>query len=209
MPNYFGGNPQDPCREGLWLVEIGKFCWENCQLLRFLKFLKLKTHALSGQVWTRYLYFSRVPQSKSEENRSWGVRVMNRIRVSIRKTFAQFLQNEIFLSLRISFGRKNNNLRNHSQKSFRAKLPYSVFAKLQFCAILQLEFYAIPQFRKNQMFGDGVCFLEFNSSSAERFCAKIRNKLSSKSLDNFSFGHVYFLKVDSSGIGYFLALFWD
>ena len=103
---------------------------------------------------------------------------------------------KIFLSLRISFPRKNNNLRNHSQKSF------PVFAKLKFCAILQL------QFRKNQTVGDGVCFLEFNSSSAGRFCTKIRNRLSSKSLYNFSFGHAYFLKVDSSGIGYFLALFY-
>ena len=100
------------------------------------------------------------------------------------------------------------SLRNHSHKSFRAKLPFSVFAKPKFCAILQLEFCEIPQFRKNQTVGDGVCFLEFNSSSAGRFCTKIRNRLSSKSLDNFSFGHAYFLKVDSSGIGYFLALFY-
>jgi len=57
---------------------------------------------------------------------------------------------KIFLSLRISFARKNNNLRNHSQKPFRAKLPYSAFAKLKFCAI--------PQFRKNQTVGEGVCF---------------------------------------------------
>ena len=35
---------------------------------------------------------------------------------------------------------KNNNLRNHSQKSFRTKLPYSAFAKLKFCAIPQLKF---------------------------------------------------------------------
>ena len=120
--------------------------------------------------------------------------------------FAKLLRNfcgtkrKIFLSLRISFARKNNNMRNHSQKSFRAKLPYSAFAKLKFCAI--------PQFRKNQTVGDGVCFLEFNSSSVGRFCNKIRNRLSSKSLDNFRFGHAYFLKVDSSGIGYFLALFY-
>ena len=78
---------------------------------------------------------------------------------------------KMFLSLCISFARKkNNNLRNHSQKSFHTKLPYSAFAKLKFCAI--------PQFR-----------------------TKIRNRLSSESLDNFSFGHAYFLKVDSSGIG--------
>ena len=114
------------------------------------------------------------------------------------------MKRKIFLSLRISFARKNNNLRNHSQKS---KLPFSVFAKLKFCAILKLEFCAIPQFRKNQTVGDGVCFLEFNSSRAGRFCTKIRNRLTSKSLDNFSFVHAYFLKVDSSGIGYFLALF--
>ena len=83
--------------------------------------------------------------------------------------FAKLLRNfcgtkrKIFLSLRISFARKNNNLRNHSQKSFRAKLPYSAFAKLKFCAIPLQEFCAIPQFRKNQTVGDGVCFLEFNS----------------------------------------------
>ena len=45
-------------------------------------------------------------------------------------------------------------------------------------------------------------------SSAGRFCPIIQNRLSSKSLDNFSFGHAYFLKVDSSGIGYFLAFFY-
>ena len=126
--------------------------------------------------------------------------------------FAKLLRNfcgtkhKIFLSFRICFALKNNNLRNHSQKSFRAKLPYSAFAKLKFSAILQIEFCAIPQFRKNQTVGDCVFFLEFNSFSAVRFC--IRNRLSSKSLDSFSFGHAYFLKVDSSGIGYFLALFY-
>jgi len=81
------------------------------------------------------------------------------IRVSIRKTFAQFLRNET----QHFFARKNNNLHNHSQKSFHTKLPYSAFVKLKFCAILQLEFCTIPQFRENQTVGDGVCFLEFNS----------------------------------------------
>ena len=62
-------------------------------------------------------------------------------RVSIRKTVAQFLRNETqIFSFFLSFARKNNNLRNHSKKSFRAKLLYSAFAKLKFCAI--------PQFRK-------------------------------------------------------------
>ena len=101
--------------------------------------------------------------------------------------FAKLLRNfcgtkcKICLSLHMSLSRKNNNLRYHSQKSFCAKLPYSVFAKLKFCAILQLEFCAILKFCKNQTVGDGVCFLEFNSSSVGRFCTKIRNRLSSKS----------------------------
>ena len=64
----------------------------------------------------------------------------------------------IFLSLCISFARKNNNLCSHSQKSFLKKLPYSTFAKLKFRTIPQLEFCAIPQFRKNQTVGDGACF---------------------------------------------------
>ena len=80
----------------------------------------------------------------------WFGRIQ-KIRVSIRKTFAQFLRNE---KQKFSFfahqfcAKKNNNLRNHSQKSFRAKLPCSAFAKLKFCAI--------PQFRKNQTVGDSV-----------------------------------------------------
>ena len=126
-------------------------------------------------------------------------------RVSIRVIFAERNAKSFFLCASVL--REKTTICAIIRKSFRAKLPYSAFAKLKFSAILQLEFCAIPQFRKNQTFGDGVCFLEFNSSSAGRFCTKIRNRLSSKSLDNFSFGHAYFLKVDSSGIGYFLALF--
>ena len=67
------------------------------------------------------------------------------IRVSIRKTFAQFLRNETqnFSFVAYSFAQKNSNLRNRSQKSFRAKLPYSAFLQFKFCAI--------PQFRYNHM----------------------------------------------------------
>ena len=63
-------------------------------------------------------------------------------RVSIRKTLVEFLRNfcgtkrKFFLSLRISFVQKSSNLRNHLQKAFRLKLPYSAFAQLKFCAIL-------------------------------------------------------------------------
>ena len=65
----------------------------------------------------------------------------NGIRVSICKTFAE--RNAKFFFLWTSVLReKNNNLRNHSQKSFRKKLPYSAFAKLKFRTIPQLEFSA-------------------------------------------------------------------
>jgi len=116
--------------------------------------------------------------------------------VSIHKTFAQFFWNE------------TQNFSFFVLQFCAKKTTICAFVKLKFCAILQLEFFAILQFCKNQTVGDGVCFLEFNSSSAGRFCTKIQNRLSSKSLDNFSFGHAYFLKVDSSGIGDFLALFY-
>ena len=68
------------------------------------------------------------------------------LRVSIRKTFAQYLRNETqnFSFVAHQFcAKKNSNLRNHSQKSFRAKLPYSAFSPLEFCAI--------PQFRYKHM----------------------------------------------------------
>ena len=90
------------------------------------------------------------------------------IRVSIRKNFCAIFaeRNAKFFFLCVSvLSEKNNNLRNNSQKSFRAKLRYSAFAKLKFCTIPQLEFCAIPQFRKNQTVGDGVCFLGFNSGN--------------------------------------------
>ena len=70
--------------------------------------------------------------------------------------FAKLLRNE--MQNFSFFARKNNKLRYPSQKSFRAKLPYSAFAKLKFCAI--------PQFHKNQTVDDGVCFLEFNSGKS-------------------------------------------
>jgi len=133
----------------------------------------------------------------------------NLIRVSIRKTFAQFLRNETqnFSFFAHQFCAKKQQFAQSFAKVICANLPYSAFAKLKFCAILHLQFCAIPQFRKNQTVGDRMCFFEFNSSSAGRFCTKIRNRLSSKSLDNFSFGHAYFLKVDSS-MPEFLELFY-
>ncbi len=61
-----------------------------------------------------------------------GYKVCDRIySLQLGFPFAKLLRNfcetkrKICLSLRISFARKNNNLRNHSQKSFRAKLSYS------------------------------------------------------------------------------------
>ena len=83
---------------------------------------------------------------------------MFRSRVSIRKTFAQFLRNETqnFSFFAHQFcAKKKQQFAQTFANSFRAKLPYSAFAKLKFCAIPQLEFCAILQFRKNQTVGDG------------------------------------------------------
>ena len=106
-------------------------------------------------------------------------------RVSIRKTFAE--RNAKFFVLCASVLRKKTTIfRNHSQKSFCAKLPYSGFCKTQ---VLRNSATRVLRIRKNQMVGDGVCFLEFNSSSAGRFCTKIRNRLFSKRL---RLQHAYF-----------------
>ena len=68
------------------------------------------------------------------------------------------------------------------------------------------------------MVGDVVCFLEFNSGKScfgmeiGHFYIidqwQLRRVQSHNFQDKFSFEHAYFLKVDSSGIGYFLALFY-
>ena len=79
-----------------------------------------------------------------------------RLAIQLGFPFAKLLRNE--MQNFSFFARKSNKLRNRSQKSFRAKLPYSAFAKLKFCAI--------PQFHKNQTVDDGVCFLEFNSGKS-------------------------------------------
>ena len=62
-----------------------------------------------------------------------------RLAIQLGFPFAKLLRNE--MQNFSFFARKSNKLRNRSQKSFRAKLPYSAFAKLKFCAI--------PQFHKN------------------------------------------------------------
>ena len=87
-------------------------------------------------------------------NSDFTVNIVFPIRVSIRKTFAQFLrketQNFSFFEHRFCLKKKNNNLHNHSQKSFRAKLPYSAFAKLKFwrnSTTRVLRKSAVPQFR--------------------------------------------------------------
>ena len=67
--------------------------------------------------------------AKMSSSFSWRFIVISH-RVSIRKTFAQFLRNETqnFSFFAHQFcAKKNINLRNHSQKSFRAKMPYSAF----------------------------------------------------------------------------------
>ena len=93
-----------------------------------------------------------VPWSKAVKllwmESSWVMytRYLRRLNLfSLGFPFAKLLRNfcgrkrKFFLSLRISFARKSSNLRNHSQKSFRAKLPY-IFLQLEFCAILQFRY---------------------------------------------------------------------
>ena len=63
-------------------------------------------------------------------------------RVSICKTFGE-RNAKFFFCCASVLREKNSNLRNHSQKSFHAKLSYSAFSHLEFCAI--------PQFRYNHM----------------------------------------------------------
>ena len=81
--------------------------------------------------------------------------------------FAKRLRNfcetkrKIFLSLRISFARKNSNLRNHSQKSFRAKIALfrffetgvlrnSAISLWSSCIFLGIEmFLPVSEFWKN------------------------------------------------------------
>ena len=80
--------------------------------------------------------------------------------------FAKLLRNfcgtkrKIFLSLRFSFARKNSNLRNHSQKAFRAKLPYSAFSQLEFCEIPQFRYNHMCVFLGIERFFAGICILE-------------------------------------------------
>ena len=92
--------------------------------------------------------------------------------------FAKLLRNfcgtkrKMFLSLRISFARKNNNLRNHSQKSFRAKLTNSTFAKLS-----QKIFPVLRKLRK-KIAQNSLRFMRKNS-------AKVRKKNLRKRFSHF------------------------
>ena len=133
-------------------------------------------------------------------------------RVSIRKTFSQFSRNETqnfsFFVHQCCAKNKNNNLRNHSQKSFCAKLPYSAFAKLKFCAIPQKSnswwwcVFLRIQFWKNLVL---ECL---PWSLLHNWPIKLRRVQITQFSRQFCFGHAYFQKLDSSGIGYFLALFY-
>ena len=117
-----------------------------------------ETYSSSFVVFWNYLGFHHLATVRISSSSGKILLLFGQLNLLLGCPFAKLLRNfcrtkrKIFLSLRISFARKKNkNLRNHSQKSFRAKLPYSAFAKLKFCAI--------PQFCKNQTVGDGVCFL--------------------------------------------------
>ena len=99
---------------------------------------------------------------------------------------------KIFLSLLHQFCAKKQQFAQSFAKFFSRKIALFRFCETQvFC---NYKFCAISQKSKGCL----RCFLEFNSSSAGRFCTKIRNRLSSKSLEIF--GHTYFLNVDSSQV---------
>ena len=102
-------------------------------------------------------------------------------RVSIRKTFAQFLRNE---TQNFSFFAHQFYAKKQQFAQSFAKVISRKIALFRFCETQVLLNSAISYQNPKQ--------------------------ISSKSLDNFSFEHIwaYFLKVDSSGIGYFLALFY-
>ena len=151
------------------------FNWYCCESVMKV-FLKLRLQSL-GRI----------------DNISWKI-----CRVSIRKTYAQFLRNETqnfsFLAHQFCAKKKTTTICAIIRKSHFAQIALFRFSETKVLRNSATRVLPIPQFRKNQTVGDGACFLEFNSSSAGRFCTKIRNRLSSKSLDNFSFGHAYFLK---------------
>jgi len=79
-------------------------------------------------------------------------------RVFIRKTFAQFLRNatQNFSFFAYQFCAKKQQFRAIRAKVISRKIALFRFCETQVLQIPQLEFCAIPQFRK-------MCFLEFNS----------------------------------------------
>ena len=89
-------------------------------------------------------------------------------RVSIRKTFAQFLRNETqyFSFFAHQFCSKKQQFAQSFAKVISRKIALFCFCETQVLrnsATRVLRKSAIPQFRKTQTVGDGVCFLEFNS----------------------------------------------
>jgi len=86
--------------------------------------------------------------------------------------FAKLLRNfcgtkrNIFFSLRINFARKKQQFAQSFAKVISRKIALFRFCETQVLrnsATRVLRKSAIPQFRKNQTVGDGVCSLEFNS----------------------------------------------
>ena len=89
-------------------------------------------------------------------------------RVSIRKTFAQFLRNETqnFSFFAHQFCAKKQQFAQSFAKVISRKIALFRFCETQVLrnsATRVLRKSAILQFRKNHTVGDGMCFLEFIS----------------------------------------------
>ena len=128
-----------------------------------------------------------------------------------------------FLSLRISFAGKNINLRNYLQKSFHAK--FCATRVLNNSAISLKSYMCISWnwkvFSQYLNFGKIlfwnvlllVTFTYLTNDSKDKFGSHGRTPYSLvlrpwERWRGLVLVHTYFLKVDSSGIGYFLAKFY-
>ena len=89
-------------------------------------------------------------------------------RVSIRKTFAQFLRNETqnFSFFAHQFCAKKQQFAQSFAKVISCKIALYLFCETQVLCNSATRVLRNSAICKNQTVGDGVCFLEFNSSSA-------------------------------------------
>ena len=118
-----------------------KFHWQSTWIKKrfwyFHSLMNVNNYSFLNEHFFGMHQFSMHPTFLSRSMLKSALYSQKNLDYGIGFPFAKLLRNfwgtkhKFFLSLRISFARKNNNLRNHSQKSFCAKLPYSAFCKTQ------------------------------------------------------------------------------